>query len=103
MPSFLHATRLSVTESGFLSDLILRFLTRPGCHICDDARPLVMSEAARIGAMVTELNVDDDDGLMALYGLRIPVVLGRADQVIAEGVIDDRKTLRKAFRATLGI
>jgi len=94
MPSFLHASRLSTTESGSLSDLILTFLIRPECHLCDDARALVAREAKRAGAMVEEVDVDTDDRLIALYGLRIPVVLGPGEVVVAEGVINDRKALR---------
>ena len=98
MPSFLHASRLSATESGFLSDLIVTFLTRPGCHLCDDARPLVLAEAERVGAKIEEMDVDTDDQLLSLYGIRIPVVLGPDGVLLAEGIINDRKRLRKRFR-----
>ncbi len=80
-----------------MSGLILRFLTRPGCHLCDDARPLVTAEGARSGVTIMELNIEEDDGLVTLYGLRIPVVLGPGDEIVAEGVINDEKSLRRAI------
>jgi len=95
MPSFLHALRLSATESGSLRDLILTFITRPGCHLCDDARPLVLSEAKRVGATVEEIDVETDDSLISLYGIRIPVLLGPEEEVLSEGVINDAKRLRR--------
>lgn len=98
MPSFLHASRLSATKSGSLRDLILRFLTRPGCHLCDDARPIVLTEARRAGATVEEIDIDTDDRLVSLYGIRIPVVLGPGESVLAEGIIGDAKSLRRKLR-----
>ena len=101
MPSFLHALRLSATERGSLRDLIVTFLSRPGCPLCDDARPLVLAEAERVGAEVEELNIESDDQLVSLYGMRIPVVLGPDGVVLAEGIINDRKILRKRFSRLL--
>ncbi len=97
MPSFLHASRLSVTESGSLSSFSVRFLTRPGCHLCDDARPIVEWAVRKADVGLEEIDVDGDDPLLSLYGMRIPVVLGPDDEVIAEGVIADRRALRKAI------
>jgi len=97
VPSFLHASRLSVTESGSLSSFSIRFLTRPGCHLCDDARPIVEWAVKTADVGLEEVDVDGDDPLLSLYGMRIPVVLGPDDEVIAEGVIVDRKALRKAI------
>ena len=98
MPSFLHASCLSATESSFLSVSTLTFLTRAGCHLCDEARPIVLAEARRIGAEVEEVEIDTDDHLVALYGIRIPVVLGPDRIVLAEGIIADPKALRKRLR-----
>lgn len=52
---------------------------------------------------VEEIDVDSDDELTKLYGLRIPVVLGTHDRVLAEGVIDDRRLLRDALRGEVGL
>lgn len=65
----------------------LEFVTKPGCHLCDDALPIVEAEARRHGWTIVERSVLDDDRLMADYGLRIPVVL-LDDEPIAEGIIE---------------
>lgn len=80
-----------------MSNFSIRFLTRPGCHLCNDARPLVEWAAMKVGVVIEEIDVDGDDTLLSLYGVRIPVVLGPADEVLAEGVIGDRQALEKAF------
>ena len=82
-----------------MSDFPLRFLTRPGCPLCDAARPLADWAAAKEKTALVEVDIEADDHLLGLYGLRIPVLLGPGDEVIAEGVIDDRRALRKRIRA----
>jgi len=51
----------------------------------------------KVGVVIEEIDVDGDDTLLSLYGVRIPVVLGPGDEVLAEGVIGDRKALEKAL------
>jgi len=96
--SFLHATRLSATESGFLRSLSVRFLTRDGCHLCDEARPILAKVAKGMNVAITEVDIDSDNELTKRYGLRVPVILGAHDRVLAEGVIDDRKLLKDALQ-----
>jgi glutaredoxin len=50
-------------------------LTRPGCHLCEDARAVVRAAAELTGTAIVELNVDDDRELRAEYGDMVPVVL----------------------------
>ncbi len=65
--------------------------------MCDDARPLVEWAAMKVGVVIDEIDVDDDDTLLSLYGMRIPVVLGPGDEVLAEGVIADRRALERVL------
>ncbi len=55
----------------------LTFITRRGCHLCDDARAVVASVAAEAGVGWVERDVDDPsaEGLDEEYGDRVPVVL----------------------------
>jgi glutaredoxin len=76
---------------------VVKFLTRPGCHLCDAARPLVESEVARRNLDLEEIDIDQDDHLVAEYGLRIPVVLS-GGQVLAEGEIGQRSLRRRLKR-----
>lgn len=80
----------------------MRFLTRGGCHLCDDARPLVEWAARKAGVGLVEVDIETDDTLLALYGLRIPVVLAGDDTVVAEGEISDRRSLRKRIGELAG-
>ena len=47
---------------------------RPGCHLCDDARRVLLAEQARSPFELAEVSVEDDDDLEREYGIRIPVV-----------------------------
>ena len=49
--------------------------TRPGCHLCDDARAVVASVCADLGEEWTEVSIDDDPALREEYGEEIPVTL----------------------------
>lgn len=53
----------------------VELLTRPGCHLCDDARAAVLAVAGEEGVDVAETNIDDDAALTEKYGEEIPVVL----------------------------
>ncbi|WP_133518796.1 glutaredoxin family protein [Curtobacterium flaccumfaciens] len=51
-------------------------LTKPGCHLCDDARPVVERVvASHPGTTLQELSILDDDALRLEYAEDIPVVL----------------------------
>ncbi|MFO7547561.1 MAG: glutaredoxin family protein [Acidimicrobiia bacterium] len=76
----------------------MRFYVRHGCHLCDDARPLVVRAAAVAGFGVDEVDVDADPATAVDYGLRIPVVEGPDGRVLAEGVIEWRPLLREMRR-----
>ena len=55
---------------------IVTLLTRPGCHLCDDAREIVtavVAENAR--AVLIERSIADDPALLDRYAEEIPVVL----------------------------
>jgi glutaredoxin len=44
--------------------------SRPGCHLCDDARVVL----DRVGEPFSEIDITTDDALHASYLERIPVV-----------------------------
>jgi hypothetical protein len=77
---------------------VYRFLTRPGCHLCDVARPEVLAAVEGSGGSVHEIDIDTDDGLLQEFGLRIPVLIGPDDRVLAEGIIDGRRLRRRIRR-----
>jgi glutaredoxin len=44
--------------------------SRPGCHLCDDARIVLL----RVGEPFEEVDIDSDDELLKRYLERIPVI-----------------------------
>jgi hypothetical protein len=58
---------------------------------------VVEKAVARVGATIDEIDIDTDDALTRDYGLRVPVLLGPGDIVLAEGKIEARP-LRRALR-----
>ncbi|HXR43158.1 MAG TPA: glutaredoxin family protein [Pseudolysinimonas sp.] len=54
----------------------LTLLTRPGCHLCDDARTVVGEVLAGFPAVdFEERSIADDEALTREYAEEIPVVL----------------------------
>jgi glutaredoxin len=47
--------------------------TKPGCHLCEDARAVVEQVCAELGADWTEVDITKDDELFTEYGEQIPV------------------------------
>jgi glutaredoxin len=52
----------------------VRLLTKPGCHLCDDARTVVSVVCAELGESVDEVDISTRPHLMDQYGEQIPVV-----------------------------
>ncbi|HEV2490295.1 MAG TPA: glutaredoxin family protein [Candidatus Acidoferrales bacterium] len=48
--------------------------TRPGCHLCDQAREAMLPIVREFGASLREVNIDDDADLRELYTNDVPVV-----------------------------
>jgi glutaredoxin len=52
--------------------------TRPGCHLCDDAKAAITPLLCEFHAPLREVNIDLDAELAEKYGWDIPVVfIGR--------------------------
>jgi glutaredoxin len=49
--------------------------SRPGCHLCDDARAVIEAQRFRTPFDLDEIDIETDDELVKEYGIRIPVVL----------------------------
>jgi glutaredoxin len=50
-------------------------LTRPGCHLCDDARAVIERVAAELGVSWSERDITRSRADLAEYGDMIPVTL----------------------------
>lgn len=49
--------------------------SRPGCHLCEDARAVIEKVCADLGTSYTEVDIDQDPALQRRYGEEIPVTL----------------------------
>jgi glutaredoxin len=47
--------------------------TRPGCHLCDDARAVIEGVCADLGESFEEVDISADDELEDRFGEDVPV------------------------------
>lgn len=65
------------TEEGRLQIAGPRDVTiysRPGCHLCEEAKIQLAPLLQEFGARLTEINIDEDLRLRALYDYDVPVI-----------------------------
>jgi glutaredoxin len=48
--------------------------TRPGCHLCEEAKAAIAPLLREFGALLREINIENDELLEARYGWDIPVL-----------------------------
>ncbi len=53
----------------------ITLLTRPGCHLCDDARAVIVRVAADLGVSWQERDITRSESDLRAYGDMIPVTL----------------------------
>ena len=49
--------------------------SKPGCHLCEDARAVIEQVCAEVGTGFAEVDITADPDLMRRYGEQIPVTL----------------------------
>lgn len=76
--------------------MLVELYTRSGCHLCDDARDVLLAERAREAFELREIDIESSDDLVVAYGLRIPVVAIDGHEAFDYTVDPD------ALRAALG-
>ena len=65
------------TEDGRLQLAAPRDVTiysRPGCHLCEEAKAQIAPLLKEFGARLTEINIDEDPDLRARYDYDVPVI-----------------------------
>ena len=72
--------------------------TRPGCHLCEEAKAVIEPMLGEFGARLREVNIDDDAELKRRYGTDIPVVFIGARKAAKHRVdaVKFRRQLRDA-------
>lgn len=86
----------SAIPSPSSSDVRVVYLTRPGCHLCEEALPIVRAEADRAGSAVDVHDIDTDPDLRAAWDHDVPVVI--VDGAVHARYRVDPAALRAALR-----
>jgi glutaredoxin len=76
--------RYERTEDGRLAlakPLDVTLYTRPGCHLCEEAKAQIAPLLRTAGARLREVKIDADPALRALYDYDVPVILLGARKV----------------------
>ena len=70
--------------------------TRPGCHLCEDAKAAMTPLLREFGATLREVNIDEDAALRERYGWDVPVIFLGARKVAKHRV--DLEQFRRQLR-----
>lgn len=54
---------------------MVTLIGKPGCHLCDEARTVVVSVCAELGVPWREVSILDDPALADEHWERIPVIM----------------------------
>ena len=57
-----------------ISKATVTLYTRPGCHLCDEAKAAIRDSGCEDEFRLEEINIDEDPDLRDKYGYDIPVV-----------------------------
>ena len=71
--------------------------TRPGCHLCDEARAAIEASGCSGEYALEEVNIDEDGALQERYGHDIPVIFINGVKAFKHRV-DSREFKRKLRR-----
>ena len=80
-----------------MSTPTLTLYSRPGCHLCDDARAALERVRARAPFTLREVNIETDDSLHSRYVERIPVV-ALGDQELFDFFVDEAALEDRLYR-----
>jgi glutaredoxin len=71
--------RSDATELGESPARVVLY-SRPGCHLCDDARAVIEAVCAELGESYEEVDITTSSDLMARYGEEVPVTAVDGEQ-----------------------
>jgi glutaredoxin len=67
--------------------------SRPGCHLCDEAKAIIKPLLTEFGATLREVNIDEDPEIAERYCWDIPVIFLGAHKAVKHSV--DPKQFRR--------
>jgi glutaredoxin len=76
----------------------LTLYTRPGCHLCDDLKQILLRVRRRKAFELREVDISGDPVLERRYGLDVPVLLLNGVET-ARHRIDEAELVRRLAQA----
>ncbi|HEX4999150.1 MAG TPA: glutaredoxin family protein [Terriglobia bacterium] len=78
------------------SPIRVEIYSRPGCHLCDDAKEVILRFRKRYPMELSVIDIDRDPELAAAYDVAIPVVFLNGEEAFRYRV--DERELEKKLR-----
>lgn len=77
--------------------------SRPGCHLCEEAKAAIAPLLREFGAVLREINIDEDSVLKERYGWDVPAIFIGAHKAAKHRVdlAQFRRQLADAFSKSL--
>jgi glutaredoxin len=72
-------TETGRTELGEAPPRVVLY-SKPGCHLCDDAREVIAAVCAELGESFDEVDITTSEDLMHAFGEQIPVTFVDGEQ-----------------------
>ena len=88
----------TVRRSAFTPMRTVTLYSRPGCHLCDEARAALERVRARAPFALDEVDIEADDALHARYLERIPVVALDGEELFDYFVDEEALARRILYR-----
>jgi len=67
--------------------------SKPDCHLCDEAKAVLLKMQRRHGFQLREVNIANDEKLLAEYGARIPLVFVN-NHLVCKYFVDEAAVVR---------
>jgi glutaredoxin len=74
--------------------------TRPGCHLCDEAKASILDSGCAGDIVIEEVNIDEDAALQEQYRYDIPVIFINGIKAFKHRV--DPREFRRKLRRLVG-
>jgi glutaredoxin len=84
-----------------MPDIQIDIYSRPGCHLCDEAKDIIDRVRKRHAFAVRVINIEENPALESAYGTEIPVVFINGSKAFKYHV-DERELEKKVKRLWKG-
>lgn len=88
----------SDTRMNRAEPLEVTLYTRPGCHLCEEAKAQISPLLAEFGARLHEVNIDADAELRERFNVDVPVIF-LGERKVAKHRVDLKQFRRQLLEA----